>query len=91
MRILKPGEKAPASGEYEIVGPRGGHTGEERTVPKGRPLPPRRIPARAIASRDVLTIALATGSNDWVSARASKRDEDENSRNTRESARKKPL
>jgi hypothetical protein len=40
MRILKPGEKAPASGEYEIVGPRGGHTEEERTVPKGRPLPP---------------------------------------------------
>ena len=40
MQILKPGEKAPASGEYEIVGSRGGRTGEERTVPKGRPLPP---------------------------------------------------
>lgn len=40
MRILKPGEKAPVSGEYEIVGPRGGHTHEERTVPRGRPLPP---------------------------------------------------
>jgi hypothetical protein len=36
----KPGETAPASGQYEIVGPRGGRTGEERTVVKGEPLPP---------------------------------------------------
>lgn len=39
-RILRPGEMAPASGEYEIIGPRGGQTGKERTVPKGRSLPP---------------------------------------------------
>lgn len=37
---LKPGDTSPASAQYEIVGPRGGRTGEERTVPKGRPLPP---------------------------------------------------
>lgn len=37
---LKPGETAPASGQYEIVGPRGGHTGKERTVVKGEPMPP---------------------------------------------------
>jgi len=37
---LKPGEHAPASGQYEIVGERGGHTGVERTVTKGEPLPP---------------------------------------------------
>ena len=37
---LKPGEKAPASGQYEIIGPRGGRTGEERTVVKKEPLPP---------------------------------------------------
>lgn len=36
----KPGEEAPASAQYEIVGPRGGRTGEERTVPKGKTLPP---------------------------------------------------
>lgn len=36
----RPGQKAPASGQYEIVGPRGGQTGEERTVVKGEPLPP---------------------------------------------------
>ena len=36
----KPGQKAPASGQYEIVGSRGGKTGQERTVVKGEPLPP---------------------------------------------------
>ena len=36
----KPGEKAPASGQYEIQGPRGGGTDQERTVVKGEPLPP---------------------------------------------------
>ncbi|AII10784.1 hypothetical protein RR21198_1500 [Rhodococcus rhodochrous ATCC 21198] len=37
---LKPGSKAPASGQVEIVGPRGGRTGQERTTTKGNPLPP---------------------------------------------------
>ena len=37
---LKPGQKAPVSGQYEIVGPKGGKTGEERTVTKGEPMPP---------------------------------------------------
>lgn len=36
----KPGEKAEKSGQYEIIGSRGGRTGEERTVVKGEPLPP---------------------------------------------------
>ncbi len=40
MKPLKSGNTAPASGQYEIVGPRGGHTGEERTVTRGEPLPP---------------------------------------------------
>lgn len=38
--MKKPGEKAERSGQYEIRGPRGGRTGEERTVVKGEPLPP---------------------------------------------------
>lgn len=38
-KILPPGTKADRSGQYEIVGPRGGH-GPERTVTKGEPLPP---------------------------------------------------
>lgn len=37
---LKPGTHAPRSGQYEIIGPRGGHTGVERTVVKREPLPP---------------------------------------------------
>jgi len=41
-KTFKPGETAPRSGQYEIVGPRGGHTGVERTVTKGEPLPPTR-------------------------------------------------
>ena len=40
FRALKPGEKAPKSGQYEIVGPRGGKTGNERTVVKNEPMPP---------------------------------------------------
>jgi len=39
-KTYKPGEKAPASGQYEILGPRGGGTGKERTVVRGEPLPP---------------------------------------------------
>jgi len=38
--LLKPGETAPLSGQYEITGPRGGGTGVERTVTRGEPLPP---------------------------------------------------
>jgi hypothetical protein len=37
---LTPGTKAPVSAQYEIVGPRGGRTGAERTVVKGETLPP---------------------------------------------------
>lgn len=36
---FKPGQKAPASGQYQQVGPRGGK-GREVTVTKGEPLPP---------------------------------------------------
>lgn len=40
VKTFKPGEKAPRSGQYEILGPRGGKTGKERTVVKKEPLPP---------------------------------------------------
>lgn len=36
---LRPGQKAPASGQYQQRGPRGGK-GPERTVVRGEPLPP---------------------------------------------------
>ena len=38
-RSTKPGQKAPASGQYQQIGPRGGK-GKEVTVVKGEPLPP---------------------------------------------------
>ena len=43
---LKPGQQAPASGQYEIIGPRGGKTGAERTVVKNEPLPPTPKPGQ---------------------------------------------
>jgi len=43
----KPGEKADRSGQYEIVGPRGGKTSHgERTVVTGEPLPPTPEPGQ---------------------------------------------
>ena len=36
---LPPGSRAPKSGQYQQVGPRGGK-GPERTVVRGEPLPP---------------------------------------------------
>lgn len=36
---MKPGQKAPKSGQYQQIGPRGGR-GKEVTVVKGEPLPP---------------------------------------------------
>lgn len=38
--LLKPGDTAPQSGRYEVTGPRGRKTGEERTLVVGEPLPP---------------------------------------------------
>ena len=43
---LKPGQPAPRSGQYEIVGPRGGRTGAERTVTRREPLPPTPKPGQ---------------------------------------------
>lgn len=37
---MKPGTPAPCSGQFGIIGSRGGDTGKERTVVKGEPLPP---------------------------------------------------
>jgi hypothetical protein len=39
-QILKPGQKVPVSGQYEIIGARGGHTGEEITGVRNKILPP---------------------------------------------------
>ncbi len=42
----KPGNIAPRSGQYEIIGPRGGRTREERTVTRGEPFPPTPRPGQ---------------------------------------------
>lgn len=49
---LKPGNKAPASGQYGVVGPRGGKTNHEVTVVKGEPLPPTRKPSQTYIMND---------------------------------------
>lgn len=38
--LFKPGQHVPRSGQYEIIGPKGGKTGEEITGVKGKILPP---------------------------------------------------
>ena len=45
-RALKPGATTPKSGQYEIIGPRGGATGKEVTGIKGKTLPPTPEPKR---------------------------------------------
>lgn len=45
-KTFSPGQKADKSGQYEIIGPRGGETGEERTVTRGEPLPPTPKPGQ---------------------------------------------
>jgi hypothetical protein len=41
---VRPGEKAPASGQYEELGPRGGKTGHEVTISRGERMPPTKGP-----------------------------------------------
>ena len=48
----KPGDKAKRSGQYEIVGPRGGKTGEERTIVKGKTVPPTPKPGQTFELTD---------------------------------------
>ncbi len=40
LKLLPPGSRAPESGVYQVVGPRGRSTDTERTVVGGDPLPP---------------------------------------------------
>jgi hypothetical protein len=52
QKTFSPGEKAPRSGQYEIIGPRGGETGKERTVTRHEPLPPTPKPGQRFALVD---------------------------------------
>lgn len=46
MEEYKPGNEAEASGQYGIFGPRGGETGEERTIVRGHTFPPTPKPGQ---------------------------------------------
>ena len=48
----KPGQKAPVSGQYGVVGPKGGKTGSEVTVTKGETLPPTPKPGQGFVLVD---------------------------------------
>ena len=50
-QALRPGQRAPASGQYAETGPRGGKTGAEVTAIKDKRLPPTSKPG----NRYVLT------------------------------------
>lgn len=51
-KTYKPGQESPRSGQYGIVGPRGGDTGKERTVTKGEPFPPTPKPGQKYILND---------------------------------------
>ncbi|WP_447643360.1 hypothetical protein [Nocardioides zeae] len=50
---LRPGNRTPVSGQYPVVGPRGGETGQEVTSVEGRPLPPTPKPGQGYGKPDV--------------------------------------
>lgn len=50
---LRPGNRTPVSGQYPVVGPRGGKTNQEVTSVEGRPLPPTPKPGQSYGLPDV--------------------------------------
>jgi hypothetical protein len=58
---LKPGQTAPASGQYPIIGPRGGDTGKERTIIKGEPMPPTPKTGQTYGKPDLTRNGSGTG------------------------------
>lgn len=57
----KPGREAPRSGQYEEVGPRGGRSGHEVTVPKNHRLPPTSKPGNGYVLVDPTNNASGRG------------------------------
>ncbi|MHB1000802.1 MAG: hypothetical protein ACYC27_16290 [Armatimonadota bacterium] len=43
---LKPGEKAPITAQYEVIGSRGGRINKEVQSTKGEPMPPTEKPGQ---------------------------------------------
>ena len=46
MAPIKPGADAPKSGQYKVVGPRGGDLGREVTAVQGKSMPPTQAPGQ---------------------------------------------
>ncbi len=67
---IKPGESAPKSGQYEVVGPRGGRTGKEVTLPKGHTAPPTQSLASLISWLIQQKTSLASNAHAPVSSLA---------------------
>ena len=49
---FRPGQTAPRSGQYRVIGPRGGSTNKEVTVVKGEPFPPTTGPGQGYQIAD---------------------------------------
>ena len=67
-KTYKPGQQAPRSGQYGIVGPKGGDTGKKRTVTKGEPLPPtlkKGADVQVKRSHKTLTVSCAVPHLGW--------------------------
>lgn len=51
-KALKPGHSVPISGQYALLGARGGKTGQEVTGVKGKTLPPTPKPGQSYRLAD---------------------------------------
>jgi hypothetical protein len=49
---FKPGQTVPVSGQYPVLGPRGGNTNQEITAVKGEPFPPTPKPGMTYGKPD---------------------------------------
>jgi hypothetical protein len=52
--LHRPGQIAKQSGQYPLVGPRGGETDQEVTVTNGEPFPPTPKPGMGYGKPDLL-------------------------------------
>lgn len=48
----RPGQTVPVSGQYPVLGPRGGRTGDEVTSVRGEPFPPTPKPGMGYGKPD---------------------------------------
>lgn len=71
--VFRPGQAAPHTGRYEIVGPRGSSTGEERKMNAGRPFPPTPKRGQAYVAIESSGTSVASRRSERIIARTSVR------------------